>query len=140
MKRLSWIVTLPFAVAAVLFAVMNRNPVTIDLWPLPWRIEAPTFLILLGSLAIGLLIGLLLSWFTGGAKRRRIRELAHDNQRLTTELQELRRQAAERSRAIPPASLPPPAQPGAQSGTPPGPGVPAPMPPGLPPAQGPGQV
>jgi uncharacterized integral membrane protein len=139
MKRLSWIVTLPFAVAAVLFAVMNRTPVTIDLWPLPWRIEAPTFLILLGSLAFGLLIGLLLAWLTGGMKRRRMRELAHDNQRLTTELQELRRQAAERSRAIPPASLPAASLPAGQPG-PPGAIVPAPMPSRLPPAQGPGQV
>jgi uncharacterized integral membrane protein len=136
MKRLSWIVTLPFAVAAVLFAVMNRTPVTIDLWPLPWRIEAPTFLILLGSLAFGLLIGLLLAWLASGTKRRRMRELAHDNQRLTTELQELRRQAAERSRAIPPASLPAASLPAG----PPGASVPAPMPPGLPPAQGTGQV
>ena len=136
MKLLHWVVTVPVAVAAVLFAVMNRTPVTIDLWPLPWRIEAPTFLILLGSLAFGLLLGVLLAWLTGGIKRRRMRELAHDNQRLTIELQELRRQAAERSRAIPPASLPPASPPAAQAGT----TLPAPMPPGLPPAQGPGQV
>jgi len=63
-----------FAVAAVLFAVMNRAPVVIDLWPLPWRIEAPTFLILLGSLAFGLLIGLFLAWLTGGTRRWRMRE------------------------------------------------------------------
>lgn len=136
MKLLHWVVTVPVAVAAVLFAVMNRTPVTIDLWPLPWRIEAPTFLILLGSLAFGLLLGVLLAWLTGGIKRRRMRELAHDNHRLTTELQELRRQAADRSRAIPPASLPSASPPAAQSGT----TLPAPMPPGLPPAQGPGQV
>ena len=69
MKLLHWFVTVPIAVAAVLFAVMNRAPVTIDLWPMPWRIEAPAFLILLGSLAVGLLIGLLLSWLTGGTRR-----------------------------------------------------------------------
>ncbi|MEX0809880.1 MAG: lipopolysaccharide assembly protein LapA domain-containing protein [Dongiaceae bacterium] len=134
MKRFSWIVTLPIAVVAVLFAVMNRAPVTIDLWPLPWRIEAPAFLILLGSLVVGLLIGLLLSWLTGGNRRRRARQLAHENERLAAELRELRRQAAERSRVVsPPASgLPvavrPASVPTANVST------------GLPPAQGPGQV
>ncbi|MDZ4735476.1 MAG: lipopolysaccharide assembly protein LapA domain-containing protein [Rhodospirillaceae bacterium] len=129
MKLLHWFVTVPIAVAAVLFAVMNRAPVTIDLWPMPWRIEAPAFLILLGSLAVGLLIGLLLSWLTGGTRRRRMRQLAHENERLATELRELRREAAERSRVVsPPASsLPVPVPP-------------AGMPTGLPPAQGPGQV
>ncbi|MEX1107743.1 MAG: lipopolysaccharide assembly protein LapA domain-containing protein [Dongiaceae bacterium] len=129
MKRLSWIVTLPIAVAAVLFAVMNRAPVTIDLWPLPWRIEAPAFLILLGSLAVGLLIGLLLSWLTGGARRRRMRHLAHENERLAAELRDLRRQAAERSRV---SAQPAPGLPVAVP--------PASVPTGLPPAQGPGQV
>jgi lipopolysaccharide assembly protein A len=129
MKRLSWIVTLPIAVAAVLFAVSNREPVTIEIWPLPWQIQAPAFLILLGSLAVGLIIGLLLSWLTGGERRQRARELAHENERLAAELDELRRQAAERSRTT------------SQPATPnlPAPG-PVATPPGLPPARGPGQV
>lgn len=129
MKLLHWLVTVPIAVAAVLFAVMNRAPVTIDLWPMPLRIEAPAFLILLGSLAVGLLIGLLLSWLTGGTRRRRMRQLAHENDRLATELRELRREAAERSRVVssPASSLPVPVPPA---------GIPT----GLPPAQGPGQV
>ena len=68
MKRLTWILVLPLAAVAVIFAVMNRTPVALDLWPLPWRIEAAAFLILLGSLAAGLVIGLLLAlivlaWF-----------------------------------------------------------------------------
>lgn len=98
MKRLTWILVLPLAAVAVIFAVMNRAPAALDLWPLPWRIEAPVFLILLGSLGVGLLIGLLLALFTGGARRRRTRQYVQANERQAIEIRELRRQLADAKR------------------------------------------
>jgi putative membrane protein len=97
-KRLTWILVLPLAAVAVTFAVMNRTHVALDLWPLPWRIEAPAFLILLGSLTVGLLIGLLLALFTGGARRRRTRQYVQANERQAIEIRELRRQLADAKR------------------------------------------
>ncbi len=99
MKRLTWILVLPLAAVAVIFAVMNRTPVALDLWPLPWRIEAAAFLILLGSLAVGILVGLLLALLTGGARRRRSRRYVQANERQAIEIRELRRQLAEAKRA-----------------------------------------
>jgi putative membrane protein len=99
MKRLTWILILPLAAVAVIFAVMNRTAATLDLWPLPWQIQAPVFLILLGSLGIGLLIGLLLAMLTGGARRRRTRQYVQANERQAIEIRELRRQLAEAKRA-----------------------------------------
>ena len=99
MKRLTWILVLPLAAVAVIFAVMNRTPVAVDLWPLPWQIQAPVFLILLGSLAVGLLVGLLLALFTGGARRRRSRQYVQANERQAIEIRELRRQLADAKRA-----------------------------------------
>lgn len=99
MKRLTWILVLPLAAVAVIFAVMNRTPVAIDLWPLPWQIQAPVFLILLGSLGVGLLIGLLLALLTGGARRRRTRQYVQANERQANEIRELRRQLADAKRA-----------------------------------------
>lgn len=98
MKRLTWILVLPLAVVAVIFAVMNRTPAALDLWPLPWQIQAPVFLILLGSLAVGLLAGLLLALFTGGAKRRRLRQYQQANERQAIEIRDLRRQLADAKR------------------------------------------
>jgi len=99
MKRLTWILVLPLAAVAVIFAVMNRAAVAIDLWPLPWQIQAPVFLILLGSLAVGLLIGLLLALLTGGSRRRRTRQYVQANERQAIEIRELRRQLADAKRA-----------------------------------------
>lgn len=89
----------PVAVAATIFAVMNRAPVELDLWPLPWRIQAAAYLILLGSLVIGLLIGLLLAWFAGGARRKRLRQYTHANERQASEIRDLRKQLAEARRS-----------------------------------------
>lgn len=99
MKRLTWILVLPLAAVAVIFAVMNRTAVAIDLWPLPWQIAAPVFLILLGSLGVGLLIGLLLALLTGGARRRRTRQYVQANERQAVEIRDLRRQLADAKRA-----------------------------------------
>jgi putative membrane protein len=99
-KRLTWwILVLPLAAVAVIFAVMNRTPVALDLWPLPWQIAAPAFLILLGSLVVGLVIGLLLALLTGGARRRRNRQYVQANERQAIEIRELRRQLADAKRA-----------------------------------------
>lgn len=57
MRRLSLLVTLPFALATVIFAISNRTTVTIDLWPLPWSATAPLFLPLLGGVLLGALGG-----------------------------------------------------------------------------------
>jgi uncharacterized integral membrane protein len=121
-KRFTWILVLPLAAVAVIFAVMNRTPVALDLWPLPWRIEAGAYLILLGSLAIGILIGLLLAWLASGARRRRMRQYVQANERQASELRNLRRQLAEAKRAAggtptPTAAVPLPV-PGATSRAP----------------------
>ncbi|MSO71421.1 MAG: DUF1049 domain-containing protein [Alphaproteobacteria bacterium] len=57
MRRLSILVTLPFALAIIVFAVSNRATVTIDLWPLPWSATLPLFLPLLGGILLGVLAG-----------------------------------------------------------------------------------
>lgn len=120
MKRFFWIITLPIAVAVTIFAVSNRDPVALDLFPLPWQVEVRAFLVLLGSLAVGILIGLLLAWFAGGSKRKLARRLRRANERQATEIRELRASLDEARRApartgsalaidaaTPPAPLPP---------------------------------
>jgi lipopolysaccharide assembly protein A len=51
------------ALAAVVFAVSNRDSVVLDLWPLPFEAALPLYLVVLGAVAVGLLIGVSVSWF-----------------------------------------------------------------------------
>ena len=41
MRYLSWIITIPIALVIVSFAVSNRGPVDLALWPLPFEITVP---------------------------------------------------------------------------------------------------
>ncbi len=52
-----WIVGVPFALLISWFAVSNRGPMTLELWPLPGSIEVPVYLGILGGLGIGFVLG-----------------------------------------------------------------------------------
>ena len=91
MKHLSWIVTLPLTLLVVFFAVSNRTPVEIDLFPLPWRPVLPAYLLVLGSLFLGFLIGGVVAWIAAAPRRRRTRRLAVEADVLSRELADARR-------------------------------------------------
>jgi putative membrane protein len=107
MNRLVWIITLPIAIAVVLFAVVNRNPVALSLWPLPWEIEAPLFLFTLGTIVFGFLFGAVVTWISGGTTRHKLRQAHRDLAHAQDELAALKRQQAAPVRPNPPAALPP---------------------------------
>ena len=95
MKHLSWIVTLPVTLVVVVFAVANREEVALSFWPLPWSAGLPIWLIVLGCLLAGFLLGATVAWLSGGPRRRRARQTAERARELARQLAELqRRQAA----------------------------------------------
>jgi len=59
-RFLSWIIGLVLAAAIVAFAVANRTPVVLDLWPLPYTVEVGCYLAVLGAAAAGLIVGFVL--------------------------------------------------------------------------------
>ncbi|MGQ9366718.1 lipopolysaccharide assembly protein LapA domain-containing protein [Azospirillum sp. ST 5-10] len=73
MRYLTWIVTIPIAVVAVLFAVSNRETVVFTLWPTPFSLEAPLYLATLVALVVGFLAGGFIAWVAQGGNRRRAR-------------------------------------------------------------------
>ncbi|MGE0256973.1 MAG: lipopolysaccharide assembly protein LapA domain-containing protein [Alphaproteobacteria bacterium] len=73
MRHLSWIVTLPFAAIVVMFAVNNRDPVVLDLWPLDVVVTAPAFLLVLGAAVTGFLAGGFVVWIAAIGRRREVR-------------------------------------------------------------------
>jgi uncharacterized integral membrane protein len=68
------LVFIPVAVVVVVFAVTNRSPVTLSLWPLPYDIVVPLFVSVLGALGAGVLIGGGAIWF--GVVKWRLRARA----------------------------------------------------------------
>jgi putative membrane protein len=93
-KHFSWLITLPITLAVVVFAVSNRTPVEIDLFPLPWQPVLPAYLLVLASLFFGFLIGGTIAWLAGVPQRRRARRLSIEADLLSRELAEARRKPA----------------------------------------------
>ena len=83
MRLFHWLVTAPLAVVLIVFAVNNRDAVTLSFWPLPVTLAAPVYLIVLLSLLAGFLIGELVAWTNGRRWRRQARHCA----RRVTELE-----------------------------------------------------
>ncbi len=54
-----------------MFAVANRAPVTVSLWPFPFEVSLPLFMAVLGALALGLILGTTLSLPAREKMRRR---------------------------------------------------------------------
>jgi hypothetical protein len=57
----------------ILFAVSNRQTALIELWPLPVRAELPLYLLVLGTLVVGFVVGQLVTWIAGWRWRREAR-------------------------------------------------------------------
>ena len=74
MKLLFWILVALVAVVLALFAVSNRLSVALGLWPLPFVIELPLYLAILGALLIGFFGGALAACIVGRRRRREYRQ------------------------------------------------------------------
>jgi uncharacterized integral membrane protein len=94
MRRFAWIITIPVSVIVVVFAVMNRQPVALNLWPLPWDVGAPLFMLTLAAILFGFLLGVAVMWFSTAKQRRRLREAKRALDAAHSELHMLRRQSA----------------------------------------------
>ncbi len=63
MRLISWIIVAVIAIAAMSFAISNRELVTLNLWPFPFVQETPLYLAILGASLIGFLVAGTLSLF-----------------------------------------------------------------------------
>jgi uncharacterized integral membrane protein len=80
MKFFFWFFVLLIAVIVALFAVANRDSVSLGLWPFSFVVQTPLYLAILLSLLIGFLAGAVAGWAGGasnrGESRRRRRRIA----------------------------------------------------------------
>lgn len=91
MRRLSWLITLPLMVVAVVFAVVNQQTAQVNLWPFDIQLEAPLFLIVLLSIFVGFILGGIASWMAATRKRRRAKGDRARLRNLEQEVQNLQR-------------------------------------------------
>lgn len=85
------LITLPFLLLAILFAISNRDAVEITLWPLPYAATLPLFVTILVMLFIGFLIGAGFMWIKVLRTSRQIRILRRVADQQEEELNRLRR-------------------------------------------------
>lgn len=86
MKILRWVVIGAIALILVIFAVANRNAVTLTIWPLPLAMDAPLYLVVLITLLVGFFLGELVAWMNGHRWRREARRSAKRVEELEREL------------------------------------------------------
>lgn len=96
MRYLSWIITVPIALLVISFAVSNREAVDLTIWPLPFVMAAPVYLLVLLTLVLGFIIGGLVAWGGQHHHRREARRGRERIRQLTEELQTYRDQEAKR--------------------------------------------
>lgn len=82
------IVFIPLALVIGIFAVENRAPLALEVWPLPGVQEMWASVWILGLLAIGIIAGLAIGWLAGGSTRRRARRAERLNRTFERQLAE----------------------------------------------------
>ena len=85
-QLLGIIVFIPLAVVIGIFAVENRAPLALEVWPVSGRLEMWASVWILGLLAIGIITGLVIGWLAGSGARRRARRAEHLNRTLERQL------------------------------------------------------
>jgi uncharacterized integral membrane protein len=85
-RLIYWAVILVLTVALILFAVSNRESVSLALWPLPFLVDLPLYLLCFASVVVGSLIGLSAAWIAGRGGRREARRRRRRIESLEREL------------------------------------------------------
>jgi putative membrane protein len=86
MKAVYWAVTLVAAILLVPFALSNRELVSLGLWPLPFLVDLPLYLLVLLLLLAGFVIGAAATWIAGRRTRRELRRRRRRVEALEREL------------------------------------------------------
>lgn len=94
MKTLSRILLGLFLALGVLVAISNREPVELGLWPLRERLVAPLFVMIVFLLLVGVLVGLMMGWFSNRRHRTRARHRGAEIERLEREVSRLKGELA----------------------------------------------
>jgi putative membrane protein len=101
-----FLMAVPLLLLLVLFALSNRAPVPLRLWPTDLAVEVPLSLAVLLAMGVAFLLGGLFVWFSALAQRARARRAEAHVRLLDAQLAELKARLARFDANAP--SLPPP--------------------------------
>lgn len=96
-KLINWAIGLPLAVAAIGFAIANRQWITVSLDPVhrdqPFAaIAMPLWVLFFCGIFVGMFVGWIAAWFAQGKWRRAAKEARIELVRVTGEHERLRRE------------------------------------------------
>jgi uncharacterized integral membrane protein len=86
LRILNSLLAVVVAVLVVLFAVSNRAPVVVEIWPFPYQLELGLYALILFAVFVGFLAGLITAWLTGGKRRRELKALRKETRDLQASL------------------------------------------------------
>lgn len=90
MRHFTWILTLPIAAIVASFAISNRGVQTLGLWPFPYTVTIPTYMVVFLPFLAGFLVGALVMWLSHGRLRRRAHRDRRELRRLGGEVEHYR--------------------------------------------------
>ncbi|MEQ8735909.1 MAG: LapA family protein [Rhodospirillaceae bacterium] len=95
MRLITWLIGVAVAITTILFAVSNRETVSITLWPFPFALDVGVYIVVLAGVFAGFLVGALVTWLAGAKHRRRVRLQRAEIRTLEGELADIRLRLAE---------------------------------------------
>jgi uncharacterized integral membrane protein len=109
-RLLTWLVAVPFGAVVVALSVTNRKPVTVALDPFrpedpAFAVDVPLFVLVLGALVFGILLGGFAVWWNQRVHRRAARIGRRETARLADERDRLAADLAQRNEATPAAGF-----------------------------------
>jgi uncharacterized integral membrane protein len=107
-RIITWVVTAPIVVIVVLFAVSNRDDISLRLLPFPFDLTMPIWLWTLVELFVGFLLGAIVTWIGDRRRRRQARLLSRRVSELEQSLATARKQAADLEHKLGELRGPPP--------------------------------
>lgn len=91
------LIAIPLLLLLVSFALSNRVPVRLGLWPTDYAIDAPLSLVVIAAMAVAFLAGGLTVWLSELVQRKRARQAEHTVRLLEMQVQELRARSSQPS-------------------------------------------
>lgn len=93
-RILSFLILVPLAILLVVFCVSNRGPVTVSLDPLgtmpQFTYSMPLFILMIGAVIVGLLLGGIGTWLTQAHYRRKAWKRRNEIERLKRDADDAR--------------------------------------------------
>lgn len=90
MRIVAWVGLAAAALVFAVFAIHNDGATPVDLWPLPFEIRLPLFILVIGAMLAGFLLGWAAAWRAGGRQRRQLRERARETAALKGQVEDMR--------------------------------------------------